>query len=95
MRNWRLRVVVEGRNTRALEVKVVELENGRLQREEPRGRDEIIMRMNKKREGEEDLEEGEVVAIGSCSRLNGNGSCENVQRFLLQKVIHHREYHPI
>lgn len=56
MKNWRLKVVVEGRSTRVLEVKVVELENGRLQREERRGRNEIIMRRNKKREGEGDLE---------------------------------------
>lgn len=52
MKNWRLKVVVEGRSTRVLEVKVVELENGRLQREERRGRNEIIIRRNKKREGE-------------------------------------------
>lgn len=56
MKNWRLKVVVEGRSTRVLEVKVVELENGRLQREERRGRNEIIMRRNKKRKGEGDLE---------------------------------------
>jgi hypothetical protein len=72
-----LRVVVEERNMIGLWANVAVPGNVRLRKDELRGQNEVIMRWNRRKEVEEELEEGEVVNR-TFSHLNGSGNYEKV-----------------